>query len=117
MHGPEIQHSNVDSMEVLLVYYFNKCVLLLCVFYLGENGEMSCLSLAQFIVGGGTLWTSHGKMASSPSITDILIGSAEPPLPPTLDLGRTGQTYTETVTQLKVFRHIPVQYVSILMYK
>lgn len=48
---------------------------------------MSCLSLAQLMVGGGTLWTSHGKMASSPAITDILIGSTEPPLS---DLGRTG---------------------------
>lgn len=56
-------------------------------FYLGEKGEMSCLSLAQLMVGGGTLWTSHGKMASSPAITDILIGATEPPLP---DLGRTG---------------------------
>lgn len=41
--------------------------------------------------GGGTLWTSHGKTASSPSITDILHGSEEPPAF-VLDLGRTGQT-------------------------
>lgn len=68
-----------------------------CMFYLGEKGEMSCFSLAQLMVGGGTLWTSHGKMASSPSITDILFGSADAPAPPTLDLGRTehGQTNTE----------------------
>lgn len=55
---------------------------------------MSCLSLAQLMVGGGTLWTSHGKMASRPSITDILDGSVEPPPPAfALDLGRTGFTY------------------------
>lgn len=67
---------------------------LLCMFYLGENGEMKCLSLAQLMVGGGTLWTSHGRMASSPSITDILIGSAELPAPSALDLGRTGGTHS-----------------------
>lgn len=74
--------------------FSEKCAVLY-VFYLGEKGEMSCLSLAQLMVGGGTLRTSHGKMASSPSITDILIGAAEPPAPPALDLGRTGQTYTQ----------------------
>lgn len=74
------------------------CVIL-NVFYLGEKGEMSCLSLAQLMVGGGTLWTSHGKTASSPSITDILIGSAAPPAPLTLDLGRTGRTYMGRQTQ------------------
>lgn len=61
-------------------------------FYLGENGEIRCLSLAQLTVGGGTLWTSHGRTASSPSIADILIGSAELPAPPALDLGRTVDT-------------------------
>ncbi len=68
-------------------------------FYLGEKGEMSCLSLAQLMVGGGTLWTSHGKMASSLSITDILIGSAKLPAPLTLDLGRTGHTCMGRQTQ------------------
>lgn len=63
--------------------------------YLGEKGEMNCFSLAQIMVGGGTLCTSHGKTASSPSITDIFIGFAEAPAPPTLDLGRTGQTVNE----------------------
>lgn len=71
----------------------------LCVcFHLGENGEMSCLSLAQLMVGGGTLWTSQGKTASSPSTTDILTGSAEAPAPPTLGLGRTEHTGTVRYT-------------------
>jgi len=56
--------------------------------YLGENGEMSCLSLAQLTEGGGTPWTSHGNTASAPSITDIGAGSVEPLTP---DLGRTGR--------------------------
>lgn len=79
---------------------------ILYVFYLGEKGEMSCLSLAQLMVGGGTLWTSHGKMASSPSITDILIGSADTPAPPTSDLGRTEHTHgqTNTDTPIQDFR-------------
>lgn len=62
--------------------------------YLGEKGEISCLSLAQLMVGGGTLWTSQGKIAFSPSITDIHMGSAEPPEPPSLGRGRTGQAKT-----------------------
>ena len=66
---------------------------------------MSCLSLAQLMVGGGTLLTSHGKMASSPSITDILIGPDEPPAPPALALGRTGNTYTGTQTQNQLKRY------------
>lgn len=74
------------------------------VFYLAEKGEMSCLSLAQLMVGGGTLWASHGKMASSPSITDILIGSAAPPGPSTLDLGRTGRTYMGRQTRRDQFK-------------
>lgn len=64
----------------------------MAVSYLGENGEMSCLSLAQLMLGGGTLWTSHGKTASSPSITDILTGSFEPSAPSALNLGRTDRT-------------------------
>lgn len=60
-------------------------------FHLGENGEISCFSFDQLMVGGGTLWTSHGKIMSSFSITDILTGSDEPPEPPTLGLGRTGK--------------------------
>lgn len=63
--------------------------------YLGANGDIS-LSLAQVMVGGGTLWTSHGRMASSPSVTDILRGSAELPEPSALDLGRTVDTYSRS---------------------
>lgn len=63
--------------------------------YLGANGDIS-LSLAQLMVGGGTLWTSHGRMASSPSVTDILSGSAELPKPSALDLGRTGDMYSRS---------------------
>lgn len=63
-------------------------MVLLFLLYLGANGDIS-LSLAQLMVGRGTLWTSHGRMASSPSVTDILIGSAELPAPSALDLGRT----------------------------
>jgi len=68
----------------------------LFVFYLGEKGEMRCFSFAQLMVGGGTLWTSHGKTVSSPSITDIFTGSVEPPAPPALGLGRTGHANRDT---------------------
>ena len=57
-------------------------------FYLGANGDIS-LSLAQRMVGGGTLWTSHGRVASSPSVTDSRSGSTGLPAPSVLDLGRT----------------------------
>lgn len=63
--------------------------------HLGEKGEMSCLSLAQLMLGGGTLWTSHGKTASSPSITDILTGSSAPSAPSALNLGRTARACME----------------------
>lgn len=66
------------------------------VLHLGEKGEMRCFSFAQLMVGGGTLWTSQGKITSSPSITDMLAGSATRPEPPTLDRGRTGQANTDT---------------------
>ena len=61
--------------------------------YLGEKGEMSCLSLDQVMVGGGKLWTSQGRVTSAPSTTDTLEGSAEPSGPPSppLGLGRTGE--------------------------
>lgn len=42
--------------------------------YLGENGEMSCISLAQVIMGGGELLTSHGSVTSSPASTEISMG-------------------------------------------
>lgn len=32
---------------------------------------MSCLSLAQVMMGGGMLSTSHGSVTSSPTVTDI----------------------------------------------
>lgn len=70
-------------------------MVLLFLLYLGANGDIS-LSLAQLMVGGGTLRTSHGRMASSPSFTDILRGSAEPPAPSALDLGRTEDTYNRS---------------------
>lgn len=73
-------------------------------FYLGEKGEIRCLSLAQLTVGGGTLWTSHGRTASSPSVADILVGSAELPAPPALDLGRTVDT-GRTPTSMKLLDH------------
>lgn len=75
--------------------------------YLGEYGEISCLSLAQLMMGGGTLWTSHGKTASSPSITDIFVGPAECSSSPALDLGRTGRSNTQTFnSSLLAFRHV-----------
>lgn len=68
---------------------------------------MSCLSLAQLMMGGGTLWTSHGKTASSPSITDIFVGPAECSSSPALDLGRTGRSNTQTFnSSLLAFRHV-----------
>lgn len=48
----------------ILSEHLRSCALFLISGYLGEKGEMSCLSLAQLIVGGGTLWTSQGKTAS-----------------------------------------------------
>lgn len=44
--------------------------------YLGENGDMSCISLAQVIMGGGKLFTSHGRVISSPAVTEISMGSS-----------------------------------------
>lgn len=35
---------------------------------------MSCTSLAQLIMGGGRLFTSHGSVISSPAITEISMG-------------------------------------------
>lgn len=67
-------------------------------FYLGENGEMSCLPLAQLMVGGGTLRTSQGSKASSPSITETFTGCVKSPAPPELDLGRTSQADTSVIT-------------------
>lgn len=76
--------------------------------YLGEKGDISCLSLAQLMAGGGTLWTTHGKTASSPSITDILDGSEEPPTSPALDLGRTGKTYIDGQTEMFLDIHLMI---------
>lgn len=35
---------------------------------------MSCISLAQVIMGGGKLFTSHGSVTSSPAMTEISMG-------------------------------------------
>lgn len=42
--------------------------------YLGEKGEMSWVSLAQVMMGGGMLFTSHGSVTSSPARTEISTG-------------------------------------------
>lgn len=67
---------------------------------------MSCRSLAQLMEGGGTLCTSHSKIASSPSITDILVGSEEPLAPLVLDLGRTGNANGEECQSIKKKCHL-----------
>lgn len=46
------------------------------------------------MVGGGTPWSSHVRMASSPSVTDTLSGCVGPPAPSALGRGRTGDTRT-----------------------
>ena len=60
--------------------------------YLGENGEMSWVSLAQVMMGGGKPFTSHGRVTSSPAKTEISTGlSWDGPLwsPNTLGLTKT----------------------------
>ena len=57
-----------------------------------EKGEMSWVSLAQVMMGGGKLFTSHGRVTSSPARTEISTGlSWDGPLwsPNTLGLTKT----------------------------
>lgn len=72
--------------------------LLLFLRHLGANGEIS-LSLAQLMVGGGTLRTAHVRTASSPSVTDTLSGSVGPPAPPALGRGRTGGGHSTAASE------------------
>ncbi len=66
---------------------------------------MSCLSLAQVMIGGGTLSTSHGSVTSSPTFTDISNSLPElfcisiPPTP--LSLGFTKRLQRHTVLQVQ----------------
>lgn len=90
------EHENRNKLresEVMGIIILRLGRLLLFLLHLGANGEIS-LSLAQLMVGGGTLWTSHVRMASSPSVTDILSGPVGPAAPPALGRGRTGDTHS-----------------------
>lgn len=69
---------------------------------------MSCLSLAQVMMGGGMLSTSHGSVTSSPTVTDISNSLSELfciSTPPTmLGLGFTTYLQRHTVSKYNKVR-------------
>lgn len=72
--------------------------------YLGENGEMSWLSLAQVMMGGGELFTSQGRVTSSPARAAISTGlSWDSPLwsPNTLGLTKVDACFGREIVHWK----------------
>lgn len=72
--------------------------------YLGENGEMSWLSLAQVMMGGGELFTSQGRVTSSPARAAISTGlSWDRPLwsPNTLGLTKINACFGREIVHWK----------------
>lgn len=61
-----------SQAQLHFFFCFQQTIAICC--YLRENGDMSCVSLAQVIIGGGKLFTSHGSVTSSPVITEISTG-------------------------------------------